>query len=88
MPEILKCANRLFLTPEVLLADERISSLSTIHRKYLRGRLRRAITQIQSIRQEADAYDPSPIAARPSNVSSILPFLTRRHRLDNKDPPD
>jgi ribonuclease HI len=75
---------------EILLTDERMSCLSAIHRRYLRGRLRRAITQTQSILQESASYDPPSKTAGPGplTVSSILPFLIHRRRLDNKDPPD
>ena len=74
---------------EALLRDDRVSELSAIHRKYLRDKLRRAITLVRTIHQEATAYDPKLLSNRRPIVNSILPFLTRQpRRLDNKDPPD
>jgi len=75
---------------EALLRDDRVSELSAIHRKYLRDKLRRAITSVRTIHQEATAYDPTlPPSNRRPIVNSILPFLIRQpRRLDNKDPPD
>jgi ribonuclease HI len=74
---------------EDLLRDDRVSNLSSIHRRYLRDKLRRAITQVRAIQQEATAYDPTLPSNQCPIVNSILPFLTRQpRRLDNKDPPD
>ena len=75
---------------EMLLANEQISNLSVAHRRYFRYKLRRAITETRTLQQEAAAYDPSnptPTIRQPS-ATSILPFLIRRLRIDNKDPPD
>jgi hypothetical protein len=74
---------------ETLLTDELISNLSSAHKKYLKAKLRRAIAQVRTVYQEADAYDPTLSSNRRPFVNSILPFLTRQpRRLDNKDPPD
>ncbi len=74
---------------EALLSDDTVLNLSSIHRRYLRDKLRRAINQVRTIHQEATAYDPTLPSNRRPIVNSILPFLTRQpRRLDNKDPPD
>jgi hypothetical protein len=78
---------------ENLLTDDRLSSLSATHRKLLREKLRRAITQVRSIQQEATAYDSSQLP----KANSILHFFKRnqpgpicmsRIPLDNKEDPD
>jgi hypothetical protein len=46
---------------ENLLTDYRLPSLSVTHRKLLREKLRRAITQVRTIQQEATAYDSSQL---------------------------
>jgi len=81
---------RIISDTEILLNNEEISDLSATHRRYLRYKLRRAIAEVQALQQEAAAYDPShsiPTVRQPS-VTSILPFLICRLRVDNKDPPD
>ena len=40
----------------LLIEDDRLLSLSTSHKKYLRERLRKAISQVRAILQEAVAY--------------------------------
>ena len=78
---------------ENLLTDDRLPSLSTTHRKLLREKLRRAITQVRTIQQEATAYDSSQLP----KANSILRFFKRnqpaptclsRRSLDNKEDPD
>ena len=74
---------------EALLADEQISNLSVKHKQYLRYKLRKAITAVRTLQQEAAAYDPTLPQYRPPTTNSILPFLiSQPRRLDNKDPPD
>ena len=74
---------------EALLADEQISNLSVKHKQYLRHKLRRAITAVRTLQQEAAAYDSTLPHYRPPTTNSILPFLiSQPRRLDNKDPPD
>ena len=50
---------KLISDTENILADEQILNLSIIHRKYLRDKLRRAISHVRSLLQETVAYDPS-----------------------------
>ena len=78
---------------ENLLTDDRLPSLSATHRKLLREKLRRAITQVRTIQQEATAYDSSQLP----KANSILHFFKRnqpastclsRRSLDNKEDPD
>jgi hypothetical protein len=74
---------------ETLLGDEGILKFSSIHRKYLRDKLRRAITQVRNIYQEAAVYDPTLPSNRRPIVNSILPFLIcQPQRLYNKTPSD
>ena len=79
---------KLISDTENILADEQILNLSIIHRKYLRDKLRRAISQVRSLLQETVAYDPSTSSIKHSPVASILPFLKPRQHLDNKEQPD
>ena len=58
---------------ENLLTDDRLPSLSATHRKLLREKLRRAITQVRTIQQEATAYDSSQLP----KANSIFHFLKR-----------
>ena len=79
---------KLISDTENILADEQILNLSIMHRKYLRDKLRRAISQVRSLLQETVAYDPSISSIKHSPVVSILPFLKPRQHLDNKEQPD
>ena len=73
-----------------MLADDQIpvSLLLITHKRYLRDKLRKAISQVRTLYQEAATYDQSSSSIKRSPVVSILPFLTRCHRLDNKEQPD
>jgi hypothetical protein len=83
---------------ESLLAEEdRLLSLSTSHRKYLREKLRKAITQVRTILQEAVAYDSSQLLNSANNANTILHYFNRCQPnkpdlsmiyLDNKEHPD
>ena len=73
---------------ENMLADDQIHNLSATHKRYLRDKLRKAISQVRTLYQEAATYDQSSSSIKRSPVVSILPFLIRRHRLDNKEQPD
>ena len=73
---------------ENILADDQIHNLSATHKRYLRDKLRKAISQVRTLYQEAATYDQSSSSIKRSSVVSILPFLICRHRLDNKEQPD
>ena len=55
----------------LLTEDDRLLCLSTSHRKYLREKLRKAITQVRTILQEAVAYDSSQLL-HPMNIINKL----------------
>ena len=81
----------------LLIEDDRLLSLSTSHRKYLRERLRKAISQVRIILQEAAAYDSSQLLNSVDNANTILHYFNRcqpntpdlsMNFLDNKEHPD
>jgi hypothetical protein len=78
---------------ENLLTDDRLLSLSATHRKLLREKLRRAITQVRTIQQEATAYDSSQLPKADSILhffkrNQSVPICLSRLSLDNKEDPD
>ena len=77
--------------------DDRLLSLSTSHRKYLREKLRKALSQVRTILQEAVAYDSSQLPNSVDNANTILHYFNRcqpikpdlsMNYLDNKEHPD
>jgi hypothetical protein len=81
----------------LLTEDDRLLCLSTSHRKYLREKLRKAITQVRTILQEAVAYDSSQLPNPVDNANTILHYFNRcqpnmpdmsMNYLDNKEHPD
>jgi hypothetical protein len=91
---------RIITDSDNLLNDEEnLLNLSVSHRKYLREKLRKAITQVRTILQEAVAYDSSqlPNSVDQTKTRTILHYFNRcqlnlpnssRISLDNKEKPD
>ena len=58
---------------ENLLADEGLMSLSVLHRRFLRDRLRKAIAQVRTLQQETVAYDSKQHPFHSTNPSEFNP---------------